>query len=92
MFLGRLIPGVRTFVSLPAGFASMRRVPFLAWSAVGTAIWTTVLATAGALLQANYTRVSGIVDTMATGVLLVFAALLIQRYVRCWRASARVRA
>ena len=40
VFLGRLVPGVRTFISLPAGFAGMPRTPFLLYSAGGTAIWT----------------------------------------------------
>jgi membrane protein DedA with SNARE-associated domain len=37
VLLGRLVPGVRTFVSLPAGFSGMPAVPFLLWSAAGTA-------------------------------------------------------
>ena len=36
VFAGRLVPGVRTFVSLPAGFAGMPRIPFLLYSAAGT--------------------------------------------------------
>src|SRR5687768_11178617 len=62
VFVGRLIPGVRTFVSLPAGFSAMPLLPFLMYSALGTAIWTAVLAYAGVLLQANFTRVGDYID------------------------------
>jgi membrane protein DedA with SNARE-associated domain len=57
VFVGRLVPGVRTFVSLPAGFSGMPLAPFLLYSALGTVIWTGVLAGAGVVLQANFSRV-----------------------------------
>jgi membrane protein DedA with SNARE-associated domain len=87
VLLGRLVPGVRTFVSLPAGFARMPRWAFLLNSALGTALWTGALAYAGVLLQANFQRVGDYVN-IATNVLLGgFAAFLVWRYVRCWQSS-----
>jgi membrane protein DedA with SNARE-associated domain len=87
VLLGRLIPGVRTFVSLPAGFTSMGLGPFLLYSALGTAAWTAALAYAGVALQANFTLVGDYID-VATNVLLAAAgAMLVRRYVRCWRAA-----
>ena len=87
VFLGRLVPGVRTLVSLPAGFAGMSRIPFLFYSAAGTVIWTAALAYAGVVLKANFTRVGDYVG-MATNVLLVgLGLLLVRRYIRCWRAQ-----
>lgn len=89
VFFGRLVPGVRTFVSLPAGFARMPMGTFLLFSALGTAVWTAALAVAGVLLQANFTRVGDYVNT-ATNVLLVgFGLFLAHRYVQCWRGSRR---
>ncbi|HEV3484435.1 MAG TPA: DedA family protein, partial [Vicinamibacterales bacterium] len=85
VFIGRLIPGVRTFVSLPAGFSAMPVVPFLAYSAVGTALWTAALAYAGVILQANFTRVSQYVDVVVNLLFGVMAVMLVRRYVRCWR-------
>jgi membrane protein DedA with SNARE-associated domain len=85
VFIGRLIPGVRTFVSLPAGFSAMPVVPFLAYSAVGTALWTAALAYAGVILQANFTRVSQYVDVVANLLFGAMAVMLVRRYVRCWR-------
>lgn len=91
VLMGRLVPGVRTFVSLPAGFARMPRWAFLLSSALGTALWTIFLAYSGVLLQANYRQVGDYINA-ATNVLLVgFGALLLWRYVRCWRSARRRR-
>ena len=86
VLVGRLVPGVRTFISLPAGFSGMPLAPFLAYSALGTVIWTGVLAGAGVVLQANFSRVGDYVN-VATNILLAgFLALLVYRYIRCWRS------
>jgi len=86
VLVGRLVPGVRTFISLPAGFSGMPLAPFLIYSALGTIIWTGVLAGAGVVLQANFSRVGDYVN-VATNILLAgFLALLAYRYVRCWRS------
>ena len=86
VLVGRLVPGVRTFISLPAGFSGMPLAPFLAYSALGTVIWTGVLAGAGVVLQANFSRVGDYVN-VATDILLAgFLALLVYRYIRCWRS------
>lgn len=57
VLIGRLIPAVRTFISLPAGFAGMPFVPFLLYSLIGTAAWTAALTYAGVLLGRNYDAV-----------------------------------
>ncbi len=86
VFLGRLVPGVRTFVSLPAGFAGMPAVPFLFYSALGTAIWTAVLVYAGVALQANYTLVGDYMNVATNIVLAIMGVMVVRRYIRCWRA------
>ena len=85
VLLGRLVPGVRTFVSLPAGFAGMPALPFLLFSALGTVIWTAVLVYAGVVLQANYTRVADYVNVATNVVFAIIAVMVGRRYVRCWR-------
>lgn len=88
VLLGRLVPGVRTFVSLPAGFSSMPWPTFLCYSVIGTVAWTAALVYAGAMLQANFAAVGQYLD-LATNILFaVFAILMVQRYVKCWRAAA----
>jgi membrane protein DedA with SNARE-associated domain len=84
VFLGRLVPGVRTFVSLPAGFANMPLLPFLLYSAAGTLVWTTALAYAGVVLKSQFTLVKDYINIASYIVLAVFLILLGRRYVKCW--------
>lgn len=88
VFFGRLIPGVRTFVSLPAGFNSMPLGRFLLYSGLGTAMWTGALAYAGVMLQANFTLVGDYLNVATNALLAVLAAMLARRYIRCWRATS----
>ncbi len=57
VLLCRLVPGVRTLISLPAGISEMRLSPFLVYSTIGTALWVTLLTYAGYLLGEHYDRV-----------------------------------
>ena len=54
VFLGRLVPGVRTLISIPAGLSSMPLVPFVLYSTLGTLLWVGLLTYAGYLLGDNY--------------------------------------
>ena len=87
VFFGRLMPGVRTFVSLPAGFSNMPLAPFLLYSALGTVIWTAALAYAGVILQANFAIVGDYMDMITNTLLVLGGVLLVRRYVNCWNAS-----
>jgi membrane protein DedA with SNARE-associated domain len=88
VFFGRLMPGVRTLVSLPAGFARMRALPFIVYSALGTIIWTAALAYAGVALQSNFTIVGDYINMVTNIVLGLIGVMIVTRYVRCWRAHA----
>jgi membrane protein DedA with SNARE-associated domain len=86
--LGRMVPGVRTLISLPAGFTAMPLPRFLAYSTIGTVAWTALLAGAGMILQANFERVRDYINVVSNIVLALFVAVLVFRYVRCWREGA----
>jgi membrane protein DedA with SNARE-associated domain len=88
VFIGRLVPGVRTFVSLPAGFSAMPIPSFLLYSALGTLVWTAGLAYAGALLEANFTAVGDYMNVATNAILGAIGVMVLWRYVRCWRAAA----
>jgi membrane protein DedA with SNARE-associated domain len=57
VFWGRLVPGVRTLISLPAGIEEMPLGEFLLYSSLGTTVWTLFLTSAGYFLGQNYTLV-----------------------------------
>ncbi len=54
VFFGRMVPGVRSFISIPAGMSKMPMLPFLAFTALGSSIWTTLLTVAGYYFGENY--------------------------------------
>lgn len=54
VFFCRLVPGVRTLISLPAGINAMPMLPFLLFSTIGTLLWVTFLTAAGYFLGNNY--------------------------------------
>lgn len=60
VFTGRLLPAIRTFVSIPAGVAHMALGRFLAWSTAGTMIFAAVFTSAGYAAGANVERVEDI--------------------------------
>jgi alkaline phosphatase len=69
VFWGRIIPGVRTFVSVPAGIELMPQPSFLAWTAAGSLLWVSALTLAGLGLGANHRRVVALLEPIA-GVLI----------------------
>jgi membrane protein DedA with SNARE-associated domain len=74
LFFGRLIPTVRTLISVPAGVAHLPVTTFLLWTVLGTTLWTALLAGAGYLLQGQYQRVSEWMNPVSN---VVFGALLL---------------
>ena len=74
VFFGRLLPTVRSLVSVPAGLLRMRFKSFFIASLIGTAGWTTLLAGAGYNLQNNVSAVERMVGPASNAVLVVLAA------------------
>lgn len=73
IFLGRMVPVVRTFISLPAGIAEVPVIPFAVLTALGTLPWTFGLAIAGDSLASNWQSVAHAFTpiSIVVGVLLV---------------------
>ncbi len=82
VFFGRLVPGVRTLISVPAGLARMPFLPFLATTALGSLIWVTGLTLAGYVLQANYQLVEDWVSPVTKWILIGVVAVYVYRVVR----------
>ena len=69
VLVGRLIPAVRTLISVPAGVAGMALMRFLTYSALGTALWTALLAAAGYLLEDQYQKVGDYLNPVSNVIL-----------------------
>jgi membrane protein DedA with SNARE-associated domain len=70
VLLGRLIPAIRTLISVPAGLAKMSMGQFLLFSTIGSLIWTGILTGAGYALESQYERVAEYVDPVSKAVLI----------------------
>jgi len=57
VFVARLVPALRTFISLPAGIARMKLAPFIAYSLLGSLPWNFALAYGGYQLGKNWEMV-----------------------------------
>jgi membrane protein DedA with SNARE-associated domain/uncharacterized membrane protein YkvA (DUF1232 family) len=91
VLIGRLVPTVRTLISLPAGMARMPLVPFLAYSSIGTLLWTTALTTSGYLLESGYQRVTGYLDLVSKLVIGLIVVVYLWRVLAGGSLGARVR-
>ena len=75
VLLCRMIPGIRTLISVPAGFSGMGLAKFSLYTAIGTVLWTALLAAIGWWLGDNYQNVAGPlgwVSTIVVGGLLAW--------------------
>jgi len=81
ILIGRLIPAIRTLISVPAGLAAMPFAKFLAISALGTLVWTAVLTIAGLILHEGYEIVEGWIDPVSTGVVILIVLIYIWRFI-----------
>jgi membrane protein DedA with SNARE-associated domain len=76
--VGRVIPTVRSLISIPAGLVRMNVRSFLLWSTLGTFVWTLALALAGYLLGNRFAEIETVLGPLSTGVIAL--ALIIYLY------------
>lgn len=83
VFYGRLVPGLRSLIPIPAGLSGMPVAWFLLFSLFGTVIWTLLLALFGFVLRQHYVLVSRYLEPLAlivVGTIVVVAlGWLVQR-------------
>ncbi|MEL4503838.1 DedA family protein [Luteococcus sp. H138] len=93
VFFGRMIPGVRSLISIPAGLHRMQPVAFTLYSVLGSLAWNALLILAGHQLGAHWGRVEGWVagvQDVVMVLLLAAAAWFVVRRVRARRAQRAV--
>ena len=79
---GRLVPAVRSVISMPAGVGRMPVPSFLLWSLVGTFCWSSLLLGLGYVLQSRYEEAKDAIEWATRGVV----AFMVGAYVwRVWR-------
>jgi membrane protein DedA with SNARE-associated domain len=92
VFIGRLLPVIRTFISLPAGFARMSPVRFGLYTVAGCVPWIAGLGWAGWAAGANWHRVTGLVQEagyVVGGLAVLLVAVAIVVVVRARRRHRR---
>ena len=91
VLFGRLVPTVRTLISLPAGMARMPLAPFLLYSSLGSLLWTAALAAAGYVLESNYRLVGDYLDRASKIIIGLIVLTYLWRLLAGGRLGARVR-
>jgi membrane protein DedA with SNARE-associated domain len=86
VLLCRLVPGVRTLISIPAGLSNIHIVPFLVYSTIGTTLWVGLLTYAGFALGQNYKLVEQYLDPISkyvlVGIILAFLGYVVFKLTR----------
>jgi membrane protein DedA with SNARE-associated domain len=85
--IGRMLPTLRSLVSIPAGLLNMKQSTFFLWSTLGTAGWTTLLAVGGWYLGKNFANIEEILGPVSLAVIMVIIVIYVWRLVT-WRPAA----
>lgn len=89
VFIGRFIPVVRHFISIPAGIGKMPLIPFLVVSTVGATIWNSFLLFCGIKLRANWTLVQQYSHQLDIVILILSAAICGWLFYKRWKKTRR---
>ncbi|HLZ69803.1 MAG TPA: DedA family protein [Dehalococcoidia bacterium] len=93
VFVSRVLPVVRTFISFPAGIARMRFDAFVLFTFAGSFLWSLALAWAGYLLGANYHRVRDVLrpfDYPIAALIVLAIGWFVWRHIRRARREVGV--
>ena len=85
VLFGRLVPGARSLVSIPAGLSEMPVAKFIALTTLGSTAWNCALIGAGWALGEHYEKVGGIVGPIGTAVVAVCALAVLALVVHAYR-------
>ena len=87
VLLGRMVPGVRSLVSIPAGLSEMPVKRFVVLTVLGSGAWNTLLIGVGWQLGENWSRLSGVLGSVSNAVLAILAVATIVLVMWWWRGS-----
>jgi membrane protein DedA with SNARE-associated domain len=81
VLFGRLVPAVRTFISVPAGIAEMPLRRFIIYSSLGTFAWCTLLTAAGFILGQRFEEVGKYLNVVTTILMVGLGAWYLYRVI-----------
>ena len=82
IFWGRLVPGIRTLISVPAGIELMPLRKFLIWTTFGSFIWVALLTYVGYLLGENYPIIETYLDQIKYVVKPILGLIFLYFFIR----------
>ncbi len=85
VFISRMLPAIRTYISLPAGIARMDLKKFVIYTTVGSLVWSAVLAYLGVILGKNWQILSTYFrkfDILIVGVIIIGISFYIYRHLK----------
>jgi membrane protein DedA with SNARE-associated domain len=86
VLFGRMVPGVRSLVSIPAGLSEMPLGRFILLTALGSCVWNVLLISVGRLLEENWIQVAGVVGSVSNVVLVLLAIVAVVLGGWWWRS------
>ncbi|PYE85090.1 DedA family protein [Pseudoroseicyclus aestuarii] len=81
VFFGRMVPTIRTLISVPAGLQGMSLPAFFVYTTAGSTIWVGALFAAGYLLEAQYERVQAWLNPVTTLLVVLIVGAYLYRLV-----------
>jgi len=82
VFWGRLVPGIRTLISVPAGIELMPLRKFLLWTTFGSLIWVALLSYSGYLFGENYPIIQTYLDQIKYVVKPILILIVLYFFIR----------
>lgn len=82
VFFGRMVPGIRSLISIPAGMNKMPLVSFLILTVLGSSIWAAILTFAGYHLGNNYALIEQTLAPYSTGFLILAVLIIVGWFIK----------
>lgn len=77
VFVSRILPAIRTFISLPAGIARMNLIKFLTYTAIGSIFWSGILTYVGYALGKNWENIQNILHPISYVVAVIVLVIIV---------------
>ncbi len=90
--VGRILPTIRSLISIPAGLVRMKMRSFFLYSTIGTFLWTMGLGIAGYLLGSRFAEIDRVLGPLSTGIIVLMFLVYLWRVLTWNRRSKPLQA